>query len=198
MVISFKIQIHPLLSHIFLPLRHRKACVKKTFNVHRLILEARWTRKSLPHIWRPPRWNHYDSLFLFPLPPPSPPFPSLPPSLPHQAHGMVNVWQWRAVGNDHGKTKQQQRSWQLEYSMMLNLHSRLSLWNTALALGMRNPIWKRWRCEIRGWLSVGMKCFSGLFKIWIVGPGPCSYTPFLINSKISYTAQSVSNQKKAY
>lgn len=92
--------------------------------------------------------------------PPPPPFPSLPPSLPHQAHGMVNVWQWRAVGNDHGKTKQQQRSWQLEYSMMLNLHSRLSLWNTALALGMRNPIWKRWRCEIRGWLSAGDEMFQ--------------------------------------
>ncbi|MED6255968.1 hypothetical protein ATANTOWER_017678 [Ataeniobius toweri] len=70
----------------------------------------------------------HRNTIMTPLPPP-----------PLQAHGMVNVWQWRAVGNDHGnnkthKKKKKQRSWQLEYIMMLGLLSRLSEWSTALAL----------------------------------------------------------------
>lgn len=61
-----------------------------------------------------------DSRFVpFPLPP-------LPP--PHQAHGMVNVWQWRAVGNYHGGNKKKKNKqtnpeglgeWRMEYSVRL-------------------------------------------------------------------------------
>lgn len=35
----------------------------------------------------------------------TPPTPTHPTPPPNQAHDMVNVWQWRAIGNNHGKNK---------------------------------------------------------------------------------------------
>lgn len=90
------------------------------------------------------------------------------PHPPHQAHDMVNVWQWRAVGNNHGKTKTKtktpQRSWQLEHYLMLNLFSQLNLWNTALALRMSD----HWRYELHMWMSVGMKHLRYGLLAWSV------------------------------
>lgn len=54
------------------------------------------------------------------LPPPL----TLPPDDPFQAHGMIDVWQWRAVGNCHGKNNQPKRVWQLG---MISQQSELQL-----------------------------------------------------------------------
>lgn len=54
-------------------------------------LEARWTRKIVAALLLTTIISLRQS-----APPPSP-----------QAHGMINVWQWRAFGNDHGNTQKQ-------------------------------------------------------------------------------------------
>ena len=161
----FQIQTRPLSFTHISPITTQKACVKKNIQCTSTHSGGAMNKKIIATRLATSTVETITTVSFFP--PPSP-YPSHPH--PHQAHGMVNVWQWRAVGNDHGKTKQQ-RSWQLEYSMTLNLHSRLSLWNTALALWMRNPIRKCCRCGIHGWLSAGVKRFNGLFQIWIIGLG---------------------------
>ena len=150
MVISFKYKF-TLFSHT----RHRKHAWKHSVEVHPRVLDAHWRRKSLPRAGRPP----------------SPP-PILPP-IRHMVWSMFGSGELLATIME----KHKQRSWQLEYSMMLNLLSRLSL--TALALWMR----KHWRYEYMDGFPWGWNVED--LDYW---PGPGSHTfsverPFLINSK---------------
>lgn len=135
MVISFKYK-----STLFSHTRHRKHARKHSVEVHPHVLDAHRRRKSLPRVRRPPH----------PHPPPLPPIRHM-------------VWSMFGSGELLATIMEKQnptRSWQLEYSMVLNLFSRLSL--TALALWTR----KHWRYEIHGWLPVGMKCWRSGLLAW--------------------------------